>query len=227
MIHEARRATHRPVPRRLRASLLAVGLLLSACGDEAVITDPICEHCVLDSWEDVMAALDSTFETSDELLYESLLDDAFWFTETECGGELVLANGKEEEMQIIFGPRDGSAPGLSDHFPSVEWVFTLARQETELATDFPDSIDGDPDGHPDQDWEVVRGRVEILLLETQDSGFRIDQVMTFKMRQDEDGRWRLVRWIADPLAGNCGDDLGKAAEQDSWADIKLWLMRQR
>jgi hypothetical protein len=168
----------------------------------------------------VMTNLQRAFDERDRDLYETLLDDRFWFTETDCQGELILANGKEEELEIM-GSRDGSRQGLFDIYREIEWTFTQSRRSTELGRDYPNAFDGDPDGHPDEDWEVFRGRVEILLLEAEDEGFRVDQVMNFKMRQAEDGLWRIVRWIDDPLAGDCGDgSAGKPAGTVSWGELK-------
>jgi hypothetical protein len=173
----------------------------------------------------VMTNLQRAFNEGDEVLYESIIDDGFWFTETDCQGELILANGKEDELDLMFGARDGSSPGVFDIYRQIEWNFTQSRRDTEPGRDFPAAFDGDPDGHPDEDWEVFRGRVEILLLEAEDEGFRVDQVMNFKMRLGDDGLWRIVRWIDDPLAGDCGDGaLSKSAGGQtggrSWAEVK-------
>ena len=169
----------------------------------------------------VMTNLQRAFNQSDEVLYESLVDDRFWFTETNCQGELIMANGKEEELEIMFGARDGSSLGVFDIYRDIEWTFTLSRRDTEQGRDYPYAYDGDPDGHPDEDWEVFRGRVEILLLEAEDTGFRVDQVMNFKMRRGDDGLWRLVRWIDDPLVGDCGDDdAGKRTAAIAWSTAK-------
>ena len=82
---------------------------------------------------------------------------------------------------------------------------------------------GDPDGHPDEDWEVFRGRVEMLLLKTSDDGFRVNQIMTFKLRQGEDGLWRIVRWIDDPLVGDCGEiDTEEAAKAGLSLQLRAW-----
>ena len=84
---------------------------------------------------------------------------------------------------------------------------------------YPEAYEGDPDGHPDEDWEVFYGRVQMLMLDENGDGYRVDQVMTFKLRQDEEGTWRIVRWIDDPLTGSCGS--GKIlVEEDSWGRIK-------
>lgn len=61
----------------------------------------------------------------------------------------------------------------------------------------------------------------ILLLEAEGEGFRVDQVRNFKMRRGVDGLWRIVRWIDDPLAGDCGDGaLAKPGARLSWAGMK-------
>ena len=170
----------------------------------------------------VMDNLQRAFNESDEVLYESVIDDAFWFTETDCQGELVLANGKEEELDIMFGSRDGAELGIFDIYRNIEWSFQQSQRYTELGRDFPEAYEGDPDGHPDEDWEVFRGRVEILLLEAENEGFRVDQVMNFKMRKGSDALWRIVRWVDDTLSGTCGDDsAGKPAAAATWSGVKL------
>ena len=154
----------------------------------------------------VMDNLERAFKERDKELYETLLDERFWFTEDDCNGNLVYANDREEELEIM-GPRDGSSRGIFDVYRDVNWEFQLIERKTELGRDYPMAFEGDPDGHPDEDWEVFRGRVVMLLLETDDDGFRVDQIMTFKLREGDDGIWRIVRWIDDPLVGdNCGGD---------------------
>ena len=44
--------------------------------------------------------------------------------------------------------------------------------------------------------------------------------MNFKMRQGADSLWRIVRWIDDPLAGDCGDSSGKPAGPIPWSAVK-------
>lgn len=46
----------------------------------------------------VMMNLQRAFNEGDgnEVLYESIIDGDFWFTETDCQGDLILANGKED-----------------------------------------------------------------------------------------------------------------------------------
>lgn len=212
-----------------RLTLLLLAVVLSACGNPFapektvpvdVVEKPPAE--LTTTPEIVMDNLERSFSDRDKDLYETILDDEFWFTETDCLGELILANDKEEELQIM-GTRDGSNQGIFDIFRTIEWTFQQSQRYTELGRDFPEAFEGDPDGHPDEDWEVFRGRVEILLLRSADDGFRVGQVMSFKLRKGEDDLWRLVRWIDDPLAGDCGDagDAGRTVGTSmSWGQVK-------
>ena len=151
--------------------------------------------------------------------YEDLLDRDFWFTETDCQGDLVLANGFEEEREIMGGSRDYSQEGIFDRFRTFEFYFFPIQLSVELASEYPEAFPGDPDGHPDEDWETIRGRVEMLLLDSNDDGFRVDQIMTYKLRLSDDGTWKIVRWIDDPLSGDCGSGK-RAAGLSSWAEVK-------
>ena len=210
--------------------VMGAGIALAACGNpfapnrvEPDITEE--EVSVLPAQEAtvpeiVMDNIKRAFNDRDKDLYETLLDERFWFTEDDCHGNLVYANGREEELEIM-GTRDGSSRGIFDVFRTVKWEFQLIEPKTELGRDHPMAYEGDPDGHPDEDWEVFRGRVEMLLLKTDDDGFRVDQIMTFKLRKGDDGLWRIVRWIDDPLEGDCGGD---EPEEDSSAKAASTLL---
>ena len=53
------------------------------------------------------------------------------------------------------------------------------------------------------------------------TAIRVDQVMTFKMRKGDDGLWRIVRWMDDPLSTDCGENEStKPAGGRSWSSIK-------
>ena len=180
--------------------------------------------------EQLMDNLARALRDRDIDLYETLIDEDFWFTETDCAGELLFANGREEELEVMGGSRDGSTQGIFDSFRIFEYDFTLIKRSTELGPEFPEAFPGDPDGHPDEDWEVFRGRVSMLLMLTADDGFRVEQDMNFKLREvtaegggGEAGLWKIVRWD-DPLSGGC-DTTGKIlTETYSWGLIKA-LMR--
>ena len=210
-----------------RSTLIALtGLLLAGC-DNPFKPDPWPggrEQRPPDSTftaQVVMENLERAFDERDKDLYETLLDDAFWFTETDCRNDLVYYYGKEEELQIM-GPRDGSSRGIFDIYRTIKWTFHQSRRYTELGRDYPESFEDDPDGHPDEDWEVFRGRVEIHLLKQANDGFFVDQVMTFKMRRGDDDLWRIVRWLDDPLSTDCSENESpKPAGRSAWSSIKL------
>lgn len=168
----------------------------------------------------VMDNLERAFNERDKDLYETLLDDNFYFMEEDCKGDLIYFYGKEEELRIM-GPRDGSSQGIFDIYRTIEWKYQPSRRYTELGIDYPLSFEGDPDGHPDEDWEVFRGRVEIQLRETPVDGFDVNQVMNFKMREGDDGLWRIVRWKDDPLSTDCGESATtKPVGAASWSAVK-------
>ena len=181
---------------------------------EPVIPEP--EPAVAATPEQLMHNIARAMRDRDKALYETLLDEDFWFNETDCLGYTVFDNDLETELTIIVGSRDGSTKGLFDIFLDFSYDLELHRRWQELGSEFPETYEGDPDGHPDEDWEVFYGRVQMLMLDENGEGYRVDQFMTFKLRLDDKGLWRIVRWIDDPLAGSCGG----AGKEDSWGQIK-------
>ena len=167
--------------------------------------------------EQLLDNLDRAMRTRDKALYETLLDENFWFRETDCLGYIVFENDLEAELTIIVGSRDESGKGLFDIFRDFSYDFELIRRYQELGAESPEIYEGDPEGHPDEDWEVFYGRVQMLMLDENGDGYRVDQLMTFKLRQDEEGDWRMVHWIDDALSGSCGSGI---VEEDSWGRIK-------
>ena len=171
--------------------------------------------------EQLMDNLDRAMSTRDKDLYESLLDKDFLFTEPDCLGEVVYFNNLEEELEMMGGSRDGSQLGIFEAFRDFDFDFELTRRFQELGSEHPESFPGDPDGHPDEDWEVFYGRVQMLMLDENGNGFRVDQFMTYKLRLDpEDGLWKIVRWENDALAGDCGGAGKRLANVFSWAALK-------
>ena len=173
--------------------------------------------------EQLMDNLARAMRTRDKDLYESLLDKDFLFTEDNCLGEVEYFNNLEEELEIMGGSRDGSQPGIFDIYRDFSYTFDLTRRSQELGSEHPERFPGDPNGHPDEDWEVFYGRVQMLLLDENGDGYRVDQNMTYKLRLDpNDDLWKIVRWIDDPLGGaDCGAAAGKRlANALSWAALK-------
>jgi hypothetical protein len=63
----------------------------------------------------------------------------------------------------------------------------------------------------------------MVMTDENNDGFKVDQVMNYKLSQGSDGLWRIIRWIDDPLEGGteCGSSAGKpVAGQVSWAEAK-------
>jgi len=220
------------IPRRFAAmALMAAALLAAGCSNPfapKTTTPPGNPRPPAEEATTPEIAMDNlarSFNERDKDLYESILDPAFWFTESDCRGDLIFSNGFEEELEIM-GSRDGSSRGIFDIYRTIDWDFQIIERYTELGRDYPKAFEGDPNGHPEEPWEVFRGRVDILLLETDDDGYRVSgQVMNLKLRQGEDGLWRIVRWIGDPLTGDCGgDDSEKVVTQPvpavSWGSLK-------
>ncbi|MCC7262771.1 MAG: hypothetical protein IT369_09650 [Candidatus Latescibacteria bacterium] len=166
--------------------------------------------------------LSRAFNDRDKDLYETLLDEDFWFTEKNCLGEDIYFNGREEELSFMGGSRDGSKQGFFERFRTFEYEFTPILRTVELGRDYPEAVPDDPDGHPAEDWVVFRGRTHMLMVDENSDGFRVDQVMNYKLRQGSDGLWRIIRWIDDPLAGGteCGSSGKLVAGQVSWAEAK-------
>ena len=171
----------------------------------------------------LMDNLAHAMRTRDEALYESLFDKDFLFTEWDCLGDVVFHNDFEEELEIMAGSRDGLQEGIFDRFHhSFTFNFTQKRRDRELGSEHPEAFPGDPDGHPDEDWEIFHGRVQMEMLESAGEGFRVDQDMTFKLRLDpEDGLWKIVRWENQGLGGDdCGGAGKPLANAFSWAALK-------
>jgi hypothetical protein len=163
-----------------------------------------------------MVDLMLAFGHKDESQYQSLLDEQYLFTEVDCDGKVLYENDKAEEMQILFGAPEGATVGAFDFFRSVDFRLIPSKFETELGAE-----PGSPDDHPGEDWEVIRGRGIMLLLEATDDGYRVEQPMVIKMRQSSDALWRLVRWIDDSpfRAGKRA-----TAEQSTWGGIKAQFL---
>ena len=170
--------------------------------------------------QQLMDNLHRSMRDRDEQLYEILLDEEFLFTETDCQGDLIFDNGREQELEIMAGSWDGSEPGIFDIYRNTfEFDFQPIKRGVELGEEYPEAFPGDPDGHPDEDWEIFRGRVTMLLLDVNGDGFQVDQIMTYKLRLGEDGTYRLIRWINDPLSGDCGVSK-RVAGLYGWSAVK-------
>lgn len=167
--------------------------------------------------EQLIDNLAQAMQNRDKTLYKTLLDEDFWFSEADCLGNIVFENDLATELTFIAGSHDGSSKGLFDIFLDFHYDFELIRHSQELGAEFPETYEGDLDGHPDEDWEVFYGRVQMEMFDENGYGYRVDQFMTFKLQQDAKKNWRIVRWIDDPLF-DC--TAGKILVESTWGSIK-------
>ncbi len=213
---------------RVLLAALAAALMSAQCADRASGPPPrppeVEASQVASTPEIAMDNLKLAFEERDPDFYESLLDDGFVFTEVDCRGELLYWNDRQEELAVMGGDGDDSRRGVFDVFRTIEFDLIAEDRYDELGADSPIVFEGDLDGHPEEDWHVYRGHMRLLLLHAPDEGFLVDQVMTFKLRQDEAGTWRIRRWADDPLSTDCSESSGEpAVTTESWGRIKAAL----
>ena len=199
-----------------------VVVAVCSCERSKIIDPPVLypEVPVATTPEQLIDNLARAMRNRDKAIYETLLDEDFWFSEADCLGNTVFENDLETELTIIVGSRDESSKGLFDIFRDFSYDLELIRDSRELGAEYPEIYEGDPDGHPDEDWEVFYGRVRMEMLDENGYGYRVDQNMTFKLRQDEKGNWRMVRWMDDPPGGLCVGAGKMLVEEDTWGRIK-------
>ncbi len=140
--------------------------------------------------------LDFAMDHKDIGVYEDLLDERYWWTEPNQTDSLDFAWGKDRDIEVV--KRIFEEFAIFD-FDFTQAVGTRGRFTEEKGTELP-QFEGDPNAHTDEDWEVLFGPVNMFMVdETRENGFRVSQNMTFKLRQNEKGLWKIVRWIDDPI----------------------------
>ena len=113
---------------------------------EPVIPEP--ETVVATTPEQLMHNLARAMRDRDKALYETLLDEDFWFNEADCLGNIVFDNDRETELTIIAGSRDGSTKGLFDVFRDFSYDLELHRRSQELGSEYPEAYEGVPTAIP-------------------------------------------------------------------------------
>ena len=115
---------------------------------------------------------------------------------------------------------------IFDIFTTFEFNFIASRRGVELGIEYP--AEG-PDAHPNEDWDVFFGPVEMFMLDDNLDGFIINQNMTFKLRKDStSGLYTIIRWITHPsrsaAARRYGADGRLVSEADTWGRIKATFL---
>ena len=143
--------------------------------------------------ENLMARLDYAMDERDWEEYESLLDDDYWFSEPNDLDSLDFEWGKDRDVEAV--------KNIFEAHDDFTFEFIETRRWTELGIEYPGE---GHDAHPDEDWEVVYGPVEMFMLQPNGvDGFRVFQNMTFKLRHDpQTGLYYIIRWIDDPLGSS-------------------------
>ena len=132
--------------------------------------------------------LDYAMNNRDIEVYEDLLDEDYWFTEPSEIDSLDLAWGKDYDMDAVRN--------IFEAFTTFEYNFIASRRDVELGIEYPGE---GPDAHPDEDWDVFFGPVEMFMLDDNSDGFIVNQNMTFKLRQDKDtDLYTIIRWVSHP-----------------------------
>ena len=132
--------------------------------------------------------LDYAMNKQDIEVYEDLLDENYWFTEPSEIDSLDLAWGKVYDVDAVRN--------IFEIFTTFEFGFIASRRTIEPGIEYPGE---GPDAHPDEDWDVFFGPVEMFMLDDNGDGFIVNQNMTFKLRQDPStGLYTIIRWITHP-----------------------------
>ena len=177
----------------------------------------------------------------DTARYASLLADDFWFIEWDCSDSVFFENRREAELLLIGGSPYSSYGGIFDAFGDIQAYYLqifdhgFTRRQGRYDYQVPHVP---PDG---EQWLWVYARFKVNLLNhlTSDGNatfrnYYVDQLTRIYMREDEDGLWRIVRWLADPIQRDedCVS-VGKSMvetpmESDeteiSWAEAKRYLI---
>ena len=177
----------------------------------------------------------------DEARYASLLADDFWFVEWDCSDSVSFENRREAELRLIGGSPDGSHGGIFNAFDDIQTYYLqvfdhgFTRRQSRYDYQAPHIP---PDG---EQWFWVYARFKVNLLNhlTSDGdglfrNYYVDQTTRIYMREDEDGLWKIVRWLAEPIQWdeNCLPAGKKRAitpiepneTEISWADAKRYLI---
>ena len=200
------------IPMALLLSALLAGITACESDSKPIKSEPVPEVEEATTVEIFLTNFERAMDQRDEELLDQLLDERFFFSQDDCLGQNVFVNDRKTYLECLTGNSDGSLEGIWDIFRDFNFDYNLIERTVELGPEFPNAFEGDPDGHPDEDWEVLRLQISVLMTDGQDNGSRINKIVFLKLRRDEAGLLRLVRWDNDSLAGDCSN--GESVNQE-------------
>ncbi|MCD6170244.1 MAG: hypothetical protein J7J76_06850 [Candidatus Latescibacteria bacterium] len=142
--------------------------------------------------ENVINNLIYAMTNRDIEVYEDCLDEDYWYHSPPVfpdDPESFLDLSKDDDVTIvrrIFGlDPTYDRPG----FQVIEFTFYHGKPQIELGEDKPEE-------HPDENWVVFEGTVDMYLYsdETKEHGHHVNQTMIYKLREDSEGMWTIIRW---------------------------------
>lgn len=142
--------------------------------------------------------------------FEDLLDPNYIFSEPSLVDSLSFIWGRDVERRTVDAIFRTYSTFTFDYRP----VFQRIEPKEEYPATLPDGTPNE-DGHPDEDWVVMYGLVQMTMRdETGENGYDVSQKMEFKLRKtsevakdpktgavlnDPDGNplylWKIIRWI--------------------------------
>ena len=146
--------------------------------------------------ENVINNLIYAMNNRDIEVFEDCLDEDYWYRNPDVypdDPEYCSDLNKDDEVTNIrrlFNLDPGFSYPLGSGFQVIQFTFYHGNPRIELGENAPDI-------HPDEDWVVFEGTVNVYLYhdESKEHGFYVNQTMIFKLREDSEGYWVIVRWI--------------------------------
>lgn len=199
--------------------LLFILILLSSCSKET--TNPVSpkSYPPATTPEILLDNLSAAIVSLDEVFYQSLFSEDFLFREYNCNGNLGFINDFDEELDIIVGSE--SQPSIFRIFVEIKFSFQLDNQYTEAGIEPDPSLADSLDYHPGEDWEILRGRLKMELIDEKSDCILVDQFMVFKLRENNDQLWKIAQWTSEPPEDDCSTGkLNLAVKEDTWGNVK-------
>jgi hypothetical protein len=132
-------------------------------------------------------------------VFEDCLDEGYLFYIPGIypdDPEFCTDLNKDDEVTNIrrlFNLDPGFSYPKGHGFQVIEFTFSHGNPRIESAEEAGDEF---PYAHPDENWVIYEGIVTIYLYleESKEHGVLIDERMKYKLREDSEGNWVIVRW---------------------------------